>query len=281
MQVTPPEPPLPPPPAPVPGPQRDSPRHYYSLFCSLFYSLFVWLTWGAAFGLFGLPAILLTTLSPDRGFRFVRWAALGTLSLVGMPVILRGAERVDWRRAYVVMGNHQSMIDPFAMLAAFPTRPIAVEKVELQRIPVYGWLSRAWGNIPIRREDHASAMAGIALARERLVQGLHIGIMPEGTRTKDGRLGPFKKGGFLLAIDAGASILPFTINGSFERFSHGPGHARWRLHKGPIEVTLSEPVSTEGYGREGVDELVERVRGLVAAALRHPGALVPPLSGEG
>lgn len=226
------------------------------------YSLTVWLVWATSFLVLGLPAVLLTMLKPDWGFRFVRASACGVLALVGMPVVIRGADQVDWSRAYVVMGNHQSMIDVFAILKGFPRRPICVEKIELQRLPVYGWLSRAWGNIGIQREDRVAAIAGVESARVKLDDGFNIGIMPEGTRTKDGQVGPFKKGGFHLAVGAGAWILPFTINGSFERFTP----KSWRLNKGPVEIVFGAPVDTQGYTAETVDALVAHVRAIVLAS---------------
>src|SRR5688500_4909306 len=94
------------------------------------YSIYAWTVWTACLLVLGLPAVLLTALSPEVGFRFVRWATPVALGLAGVRVIVRGAEDVDWTRSYVVMGNHQSVLDPFVVLPAFPRRPIAIEKVE-------------------------------------------------------------------------------------------------------------------------------------------------------
>jgi 1-acyl-sn-glycerol-3-phosphate acyltransferase len=230
------------------------------------YSLYFWLVIAVGTPLVAVPAIVLTAIDPEVGFRFVRAASALVLRLVGMPVTLRGADRVDWSRAYVVMGNHQSAIDPFAILGAFPRRPLCLEKIELQRAPVYGALSRAWGNIPIRREDHDHALAGVDAARAKLTEGFCIGVMPEGTRTRTGHVGPFKKGGFHLALGAGADILPFTINGAFGRLPR----RGWRVRPGPIEIVFGEVVPTRGYSRETLDELVARVRGVVLSHYTGP-----------
>ena len=96
---------------------------------------------------------------------------------------------------------------------------------------------------------------------------MSIGIMPEGTRTKDGSVGPFKKGGFHMAIDAQADILPFTINGGFERFQTGD----WRVNPGTIEVVWGEPIATKGLTKADVDMLLAKTRAAVLANFR-PGA---------
>ena len=226
------------------------------------YSLYAWLVWGTLLLVLGLPGVLLTAIAPEAGFRFVRWASLLAFRLVGIRVEVKGGEAVDWSRAYVVMGNHQSLLDPFVVLKHFVRRPIALEKIELQRVPVYGWLSRAWGNVAIKREDREHALAGLEETRRRLEAGHCIGIMPEGTRTKDGRIGPFKKGGFHMALGAGAEILPFTINGAYRCFASGG----WRLRPGTIEVVFAAPIPTAGYSKETLDELIARFRAVVEVA---------------
>lgn len=236
------------------------------------YSIYAWLVWSLCLVVLGLPAVLLTAINPELGFRFVRWASRLALGLAGIRVHVRGAEDVDWTRAYVVMGNHQSVLDPFVVLPAFPRRPIAIEKVENLRLPVYGWLSRAWGNIPIKREDREQAIAGVESAKERIAAGHSIGIMPEGTRTKDGHIGPFKKGGFHLALGAGADILPFTIKGAYEVMARDG----WRVGRSAIEVTFLPPIATTSYSRETLDELIAHVRGVVET---HYYAGAEPASG--
>ncbi len=238
------------------------------------YSIYAWLVWVACLLVLGLPAVLLTAINPEVGFRFVRWGSRFALGLAGIRVTVTGAENVDWSRAYVVMGNHQSILDPFVVLPAFPRRPIAIEKVENLKLPVYGWLTRAWGNIAIKREDREHAIAGVESAKERLAAGHSIGIMPEGTRTKDGSIGPFKKGGFHLALGAGADILPFTIKGAFEVVARDG----WQVGRTPIEVTFLPPIATSDYSRETLDDLIARVRDVVETNYRSGQPIV--MTGE-
>lgn len=225
-------------------------------------SLFVWLVWGLHLFLLGPIAVLLVAVSPrGLGFRFTQWGSRSAFYFAGLRVKAVGAERVDWSRPQVFMGNHQNLLDPFALLNIVPRHVAGIEKIENLKIPVYGWLSRAWGNIPIHREDPAASRVGIAQAAERLRAGLPMAIMPEGTRTKDGSIGPFKKGGFHLAIDTGADIVPFTINGGYGRLRTGD----WRVYPGTIEVVFGEPIPTQGYGKENLDELVTRTREAILA----------------
>jgi 1-acyl-sn-glycerol-3-phosphate acyltransferase len=233
-------------------------------------SVYSWMVWLLHFMIPGPFIVLAVLVSPRRlGFWLTLNAIRSALFLTGIKVVVQGQERVDWSRAHVFMGNHQNMIDPFAMIVALERHIVVIEKVENLKIPVYGWLTRAWGNIAIRREDQGSGREGIALAAQRLKEGVSIGIMPEGTRTKDGTIGAFKKGGFHMAIDAGADIVPFTINGGFDRLPRGD----WRIYPGTIEIVFGKTISTEGVGKQDLDGLIERVRGEVLANFKGPRAL--------
>jgi len=223
------------------------------------FSLYAWLVWALALLILGLPALLLTAISPRLGFRAAKVLAGVALFLTGIRVKVIGREKVDWSRPHVFMGNHQNLLDPFAYRLAIPVFMVGIEKKENHRIPIYGWISRAWGNLPIDRSNPGAARETIALAAERFKEGTSVTILPEGTRTKDGRIGAFKKGGFHLAIGTGSDIVPFTFNGAYDRLKAGS----WRITPGPIEVVFSEAIPTEGYGKENLDELVERVRGAV------------------
>lgn len=225
------------------------------------YSVYVWFVWGLILLLLGPLVVLATALSPHWGFwglKSISWLAF---SLAGIRVKVEGLERVDWSKSYVLMGNHQNMLDPFAYVIALPKHVVGVEKRENLKIPVYGWLSRAWGMIPIDRSNPEAARESIAIAGDRFRDGISVTILPEGTRTKDGRIGPFKKGGFHLALGTGAEIVPFTFNGAYRILKTGS----WRVMPGTIEVVFSAPIPTEGYDQESMDVLVSRVRDAICA----------------
>lgn len=225
------------------------------------FSLYAWLVWVLHLLILGPFTLLATLISPHLGFWALKLVAGSALFLTGIRVKVTGRERVDWSRSYIFMGNHQNLLDPFAYVLAMPRHVVGIEKRENLRIPIYGWLSRAWGNLPIDRSNPQAARETIALAAERFKQGTSVTIFPEGTRTKDGSIGPFKKGGFHLAVDAQADIVTFTFNGAFDRLVTGS----WRITPGVIEVVFGEAIPTSGYSRETLDELVERVRGAVCA----------------
>jgi 1-acyl-sn-glycerol-3-phosphate acyltransferase len=226
------------------------------------FSIYVWIVWALHLLILGPLAILLVAVARDKvGFNFVKWGTRSAFFFAGLKVVGRNADKVDWSRPYVLMANHQNLLDPFAMLLTVGHHVAGVEKRENLQIPVYGWLSRAWGNIPIQREDQAHARAGISEATERLRQGRSIAILPEGTRTKDGNIGPFKKGGFHMAIDAGAVILPMTINGSYQVLRNGD----WKVYPGTIEIAYGEPIPTADYSKDDMDALMARVRAAIEA----------------
>jgi 1-acyl-sn-glycerol-3-phosphate acyltransferase len=121
---------------------------------------------------------------------------------------------VDWSRAYVIMSNHQSLFDIPVLFACVPGTMRMITKKELFAVPIWGRAMREAGMISIDRGNRESAFASLRSAKEVLQRGVHIWIAPEGTRTRSGRLGTLKKGGFVLASEAGAPILPVAITGT-------------------------------------------------------------------
>jgi 1-acyl-sn-glycerol-3-phosphate acyltransferase len=228
---------------------------------NVLFSIYVWLMWIVHLVVFGPPTLLALLFSRRAGFRMVRGLSRSALAVAGIRVRVSGAEKVDWSRAHVFMGNHQNLLDPFILVLAVQRHMVGIEKQENHRIPIYGQLARAWGNIPIDRGNPAAAHATIGAATARMKEGASVLILPEGTRTKDGSIGPFKKGGFHMALDAGADIVPFTINGAYQVFQTGS----WRVHPGVVEVIFGETIPTAGYTKETMDALVARVREAVCA----------------
>ena len=165
---------------------------------------------------------------------------------------------------FVLMSNHQSHFDIPVLFQAFPRCMRMVAKTELFRIPIFGGAVRAAEFIEVDRHDKERARQSIALARARLESGLNVWIAPEGTRSATGRLGPFKKGGFVLALDTGARILPMTIEGT--RFVLPPHTLAVRRGQRVI-VRFHPPVDPAAYGYARRDELVATVRAAVASGL--------------
>ncbi|MGZ3421011.1 MAG: lysophospholipid acyltransferase family protein [Polyangiales bacterium] len=165
---------------------------------------------------------------------------------------------------FVVMSNHQSDFDIPVLYQAFPRCMRMLAKTELYRIPVFGRAVRAAEFIEVDRKNRQRALQSIELAKERLKSGIHIWVAPEGTRSASGKLGPFKKGGFVLALDTGARILPITLDGTRSVL---PPHS-FRVHPHQrVTVRFHAPIDAASYGHERRDELVAHVRSVIASAL--------------
>jgi 1-acyl-sn-glycerol-3-phosphate acyltransferase len=142
--------------------------------------------------------------------------------------------------------------------AAFPYAARGVEEESHFRWPVYGATLKRMGMFPISRKntEQAVEMLGRAADWLRRKPDSSFGVMPEGTRTLDGKLGPFKRGGFILAVETGLDILPLVQSGAFEIARKGSLNIR----PGKVTVTIAPPVPSSGYSRETVGELIESVR---------------------
>lgn len=195
--------------------------------------------------------------------RFWTWIVLRT---AGVSLIVRGLENVDPRHQYIFIVNHQSNLDIPALvqaLARFQLRWIA--KKELLRVPFFGWALWATRHVIIDRSDPHDAAKSLARAKERLAAGMSLVVFPEGTRSLDGRLQRFKKGGFLLAVQTQMLLVPVTINGSGSLLPVGS----WRIRPGIIEVVVEQPVTVEGFRPGNLRFLSQQVREKIAAHLRE------------
>jgi 1-acyl-sn-glycerol-3-phosphate acyltransferase len=172
---------------------------------------------------------------------------------VGLKVDVRGQERVDWSRAYIVMSNHQSNLDPPLMAAVVPAVRF-VAKAELRKVPLWGAAMQAAGMIFINRSDRAQATASLNSASTAIARGLNIWIAPEGTRTHTGELGQMKKGGFMLALGTGTPIVPIAISGTRAALPRGTMVGR---HGMPVRVEFGAPIPVAGRQR---DDLIDEVR---------------------
>jgi len=189
----------------------------------------------------------------------------------GIRVSLRGSENLLPGRQYVVMMNHVNFFDQFVFYAAFPGHARGVEEESHFGWPVYGPTIRRLGMIPISRKDTARAVASLKRAAEwvRSRPGFSFVVLPEGTRTRDGRLGAFKRGGFLLALETGLDILPFVQSGAFAINRKGSRLIR----PGRVEIAIEPAVATAGFTKENVGELVVRVRAVFLSRLEPEGTV--------
>ncbi len=182
----------------------------------------------------------------------------------GIDLHVHGLEHVDPNVRYVVMSNHQSHYDIFVLFRAFPGVLRMVAKVELSRVPFLGRAMEEGEFVFLDRGDRGRAQEALRVAAERVRSGINVWIAPEGTQSKDGALLPFKKGGFLLALETGALILPVTIDGTRNVLPAKTTHVRYGQR---VDVTFHAPIDVREYDHARRDELVARVRDVIASGL--------------
>ena len=188
----------------------------------------------------------------------IKGGCRAVLAVAGVRQRVRGRENSVPGRGYIAMMNHVNFFDPLVIQAVFPGPMRGAEEESHFRWPVYGATIRRMGMFPIDRRNSARAVETLRRAAAWLLErpGTSFGIMPEGTRTLDGRLSPFKRGGFLMAIETGLDILPIVQRGAFEVARKGS----LIIRPGRVEVTVEAPIATAGATKETAGELVERVR---------------------
>jgi 1-acyl-sn-glycerol-3-phosphate acyltransferase len=222
--------------------------------------------------LFGIPLVVLGVilLPRDTALAFGRFVFGTTLRVAGIKLKATGLEKLDPNKPYIWVGNHVNMLDPFVLVALVKRPFIAVEKKENFKLPIYGWLMSRWGNIPLDRANAEQARESMVAAGEVLRAKKEIVIVyAEGTRTRNGVIGPFKKGGFHLAVETGVEIVPFTQRGAFQIMRH----KTWFMQPGTYELVIHDPIDPAAYGRERMDDLVRDVREKVLSAYEGPKEL--------
>jgi 1-acyl-sn-glycerol-3-phosphate acyltransferase len=229
----------------------------------LFLAAFIPLTF-----LFSISAII-STLFDSSGRVYAwharLWARLG-LALNGVTVTIAGTEHLP-DGPVIFMSNHQSNFDILSLLAAMPRQIHWIAKKELFEIPVFGPSMRRGGYIPLDRSDGRKALQSMDEAAATIHQGKSVVLFPEGTRTTDGNLLPFKRGGFILARKSEVPVVPVTINGSGRV---NPG-GQIRLYNGKIHITLHPPLIAPPELRRNEAEtwMMEAVREQIESVLEH------------
>jgi len=184
-------------------------------------------------------------------------------SFAGVKIVVVNRGKLDPAQPYVFMANHASSLDIWAVFVAVPRRLRMIAKKQLGRIPLFGWVMHAGRFIFIDRGNGMAARRSIDEAGKRIHDGESVLIFPEGTRTRDGALLPFKKGGFHLAVKAGVPIVPVALRGARELMPRGS----YLLRSGIVTAVIGEPIPTQGLSDEDRASLHERVRNTVEQML--------------
>ena len=200
--------------------------------------------------------ISLLLIRPHRLIPIVNICSRFILLCSGVVWRIHGRENVDKNKSYVWMFNHQSILDIFVIGMMVPHYIVGVAAQYQFNLPVWGYVVKKWGNIPVSRKDTREAIKAIELARDKLLEGTSIMIAPEGQRTIDGKLCPFKKGAFHLAMGADGTILPVGIQGLFDV----KRKTDWRIKPGRIDVSIGRPIPASEYEGMTVGELRDYVR---------------------
>jgi 1-acyl-sn-glycerol-3-phosphate acyltransferase len=212
-----------------------------------------------------LPWLVLWTIltrSPDFMYETAMKAVRFGNRLAGIRVRAVGLENIP-ARPCVFIANHTSNLDPLVFIPAIPRRVGILVKRELFRIPIFSTAMMRAQFTPVDRGDRESSGKSVSAAARILKEGLSYAIFAEGTRSADGRLRPFKKGGFTMAIEAGAPIVPVSIAGTQRLLPKGS----WTIRPGEATVAFGPAVNASEYTLENRAELIQRIESLVAAAL--------------
>ena len=211
-------------------------------------------------------AVSFFSRSGDSVHRVGRAWSRCLLALSGVRVTVTGIERIEAGRSYIFMANHQSNFDIPVLLGYLPVQFRWLAKAELFRVPIFGRAMRGAGYISIDRSDRAAAFASLQQAAEKIRQGVSILIFPEGTRSLDGSLKAFKKGGFVMAIGAGVPIVPVAVRGTYDIM---PKHGLL-IRPRPVVVDIGEPIATQGLALDSKEALMDGVRSAIRLGLAAP-----------
>ena len=209
----------------------------------------------------GILAIIVALFSSQGNMAHLVGRVWGRSLLVvaRIKVTVKGFSNIDPSRSYIFMSNHQSNFDIPVLLAFLKVQFRWLAKAELFKIPIFGRGMRGAGYISIDRSNRRSAIESLKEAARTISNGASVLIFPEGTRSHDGNISPFKKGGFVLAVDAGVPLVPIVIHGTWDIMPRN----RLLIKPGNVVLEIKEPVDTLDYTRKTKDDLLEQVRNII------------------
>jgi 1-acyl-sn-glycerol-3-phosphate acyltransferase len=231
----------------------DSSEHRGLLRASVYFVLVILYTF-----LTGAVCMILSLFQPNSrlNYWFIRtWARMLTW-ICSIKTEVHGIENIPTEGVFLVMSTHNSHFDIPVLIKEIPRQFRIVAKKDLFKIPVFGWAMTVAGYISVDRTDRKQAFASLDKAAEGVRAGMPLLIFPEGTRSPDGTLGPFKKGGFVLATKAKVPLIPVVVDGTYDVLPKNT----LRIKPGRVKVTFGEPIETASYAPENKEELMERVR---------------------
>ncbi len=215
----------------------------------------------------GLVVIFLSFFvrSGNPMHKIARFWGRSILIVSRIKVSVKWPADIDRSKSYIYMSNHQSNFDIPVLLGHLKVQFRWLAKMELFKIPIFGHAMRKAGYISIDRNKRESAFESLKNAARKIKSGVSVLIFPEGTRSRDGKIRPFKKGGFIMAIDSGAPIVPIVISGTRSIMTKGS----IKINPGKVSVVVHQPIQTSVYTRETKEALMERVRRIIRDGLEN------------
>lgn len=181
------------------------------------------------------------------------------LKLAGAELEIKGIERVDFEKPYIFMSNHQSLCDIPILISLINGGAYFVAKHELRKIPIFGWYMAAVGMIFVKRGSGDEAIKSMKKAGKLIKNGKSVIIFPEGTRTYDGSIKEFKKGGFHLALEAEVPVVPISIKGANAVIPYSWLDGRPNV----VKVRIGDPIDPKVYNKDSVEQYVNDTRELI------------------
>ena len=230
-------------------------------------SAYMWTVGLVVFAWFCLNTIVASLFLPSGAYDpHIKRILRRMFQLLFIPVRVEGRQRLDAGRTYLFMSNHVSLFDMPLLGGWVPGIVRSVEAERQFRWPLYGLAVRRLGNIPIRREEVFSSARSLQKAVRKLAQRRSLLIMPEATRTLDGKLRPFKRLPFLLAKQAGVDLVPVGMSGLFSL----KRKRSWRIHPGPLKLKFGEVIPADMVARLSIGELRDLTRERIRALVQWP-----------
>ncbi len=230
-------------------------------------SAYMWTVGLMVFAWFCLSTIVASLFLPPGSYDpYIKRILRRMFQFLFIPVRVEGRERLDPARPYLYMSNHVSLFDMPLLGGWVPGVARSVEAERQFRWPLYGLAVRRVGNIPIRREEVFSSVASLRKALRLLGQRRSLLIMPEGSRTTDGELRPFKRLPFLLAKQANVDLVPVGMSGLFSLKSK----RSWRIRPGPLKLKFGRAIPAATVARLSIDELRDLTRERIRALVEWP-----------
>ncbi len=187
------------------------------------------------------------------------WAKI-ILFTCGIPYKVSGLEYLNPKEQYIFAGNHGSLFDIPLAFATIPYWLVPVAKIELRKVPVLGWVMNSGGHIFVDRSSHEKAIISMKNARDSLIKNPRsILLWPEGSRSNDGSISTFKRGGLSISMETGMSVVPVAFFDTYKLHKRGS----LKLKKIPVEVRIGKPINMKNYNKDSNKEFIKSIRDAV------------------